>query len=104
MGRRFFLADDVNEENQHPAQHRQHDTEQFAIGECFRFAGVEVALIDHEFHHYCQRWARRYMRRKLRRRLPSAVAPPVAARPDVPLSKTRVRLFKGRKLARIGLR
>ena len=83
---------------------RQHDTEQFAIGECFRFAGVEVALIDHEFHHYCQRWARRYMRRKLRRRLPSATAPPVAARPDVPLSKTRVRLFKGRKLARIGLR
>lgn len=86
------------------AKLHRHDIEQFAIGECFRFAGVEVALIDHEFHHYCQRWAKRYMRRRLRRRLPSAIAPPVAARPDVPLSKTRVRLFKGRTLARLGLR
>jgi hypothetical protein len=86
------------------AKLHRHDIEQFAIGECFRLAHVEVALIDRELEHYCSHWARRYMRRKLRRRLPSAVAPPVAARPDVPLSKTRVRLFKGRKLARIGLR
>jgi len=86
------------------AKLHRHDIEQFAIGECFRLARVEVALIDRELEHYCSHWARRYMRRKLRRRLPSAVAPPVAARPDVPLSKTRVRLFKGRKLARIGLR
>jgi hypothetical protein len=40
----------------------------------------------------------------MRRRLPSAFAQPVAARPDISLSKTRVRLFKGRKLARLGLR
>jgi len=81
-----------------------HDIEQLAIGECFRAAGVEVALIDRELEHYCSHWAKRYMRRRLRRRLPSAFAPPVAARPDIPLSKTRVRLFKGRKLARLGLR
>jgi len=82
----------------------RHDIEQFAIGECFRFAGVKVALIDREFEHYCSHWAKRYMRRRLRRRLPSTVAAPVAARPDIPLSKTRVRLFKGRNLARLGLR
>jgi hypothetical protein len=82
----------------------RHDIEQFAVGECFRTAGVKVALIDRELEHYCAHWAKRYMRRRLRRRLPSTVAPPVAARPDVPLSKTRVRLFKGRKLARLGLR
>jgi hypothetical protein len=82
----------------------RHDIEQFAVGECFRVAGVKVALIDRELEHYCSHWAKRYMRRRLRRRLPSAVAPPVAARPDVPLSKTRVRLFKGLKLARLGLR
>ena len=82
----------------------RHDIEQFAVGECFRLAGVELALIDREFEHYCSHWAKRYMRRRLRRRLPSAVALPIAARPDIPLSKTRVRLFKGRNLARIGLR
>jgi hypothetical protein len=82
----------------------RHDIEQFAIGECFRLAGVELALIDRELEHYCSHWAKRYMRRRLRRRLPSAVALPIAARPDIPLSKTRVRLFKGRNLACIGLR
>lgn len=82
----------------------RHDIEQFAIGECFRFAGVKVALIDRELEHYCQHWTKRYMRRRLRRRFPSTVAPPVAAPPDIPLSKTRVRLFKGRNLARLGLR
>ncbi|MGA2491942.1 MAG: hypothetical protein ABSF67_03205 [Roseiarcus sp.] len=86
------------------AKLHRHDIEQFAIGECFRLAGVRVALIHRELEHYCSHWAKRYMRRRLRRRLPSAMAPPVAARPDVPLSKTRVRLFKGRNLARIGLR
>ena len=86
------------------AKLHRHDIEQFAIGECFRFAGVKVALIDREFEHYCSHWAKRYMRRRLRRRLPSTVAAPVAARPDIPLSKTRVRLFKGRNLARLGLR
>jgi hypothetical protein len=83
---------------------RTHDIEQLAIGECFRVAGVEVVLIDRALEHYCTHWAKRYMRRRLRRRLPSADAPPVAARPDIPISKTRVRLFKGRKLARLALR
>ena len=82
----------------------RHDIEQFAVGECFRIAGVKVALIDRELEHYCAHWAKRYMRRRLRRRLPSAIVPPVAARPDVSLSKMRVRLFKGRKPARLGLR
>jgi hypothetical protein len=82
----------------------RHDIEQFAIGECFRLAGVELALIDRELEHYCSHWAKRYMRRRLRSRLPSAVALPIAARPDIPLSKTRVRLFKGGNLACIGLR
>jgi hypothetical protein len=86
------------------AKLHRHDIEQFAIGECFRFGGVNLTLIDREFEHYCSHWAKRYMRRRLRRRLPSTVAAPVAARPDVPLSKTRVRLFKGRNLARLGLR
>jgi hypothetical protein len=81
-----------------------HDIEQFAVSECFRLAGVKVALIDRELEHYCQHWAKRYMRRRLRRRLPTVDPRPVAARPDIPLSKTRVRLFKGRKLARLGLR
>jgi hypothetical protein len=82
----------------------RHDIEQFAIGECFRAAGVEVALIDRELTHYCHHWAKRYMRRRLRRRLPSADAPPVAARPDIPLSKARTRLFKARALARLAWR
>jgi hypothetical protein len=82
----------------------RHDIEQLAVGECFRAAGVKLALIDRELEHYCTHWGKRYMRRRLRRRLPSAYAQPVAARPDIPLSKTRVRLFKGRKLARLGLR
>lgn len=82
----------------------KHDIEQFVIGECFRLAGVELALIDRELEHYCPHWTKRYMRRRLRRRLPIAGAPPVAARPDIPASKTRVRLFKGAKLARLGLR
>jgi hypothetical protein len=86
------------------AKLHRHDIEQFAIGECFRFGGVNLTLIDREFEHYCSHWAKRYMRRRLRRRLPSTVAAPVAARPDIPLSKTRVRLFKGRNLARLGLR
>jgi len=82
----------------------RHDIEQFAIGECFRFAGVKLALIDRELQHYCQYWSKRYMRRMLRRRGPSPDAPPAAARPSIPLSKARVRLFKGGKLARLGLR
>jgi len=86
------------------AKLHRHDIEQFAIGECLRFGGVKIALIDREFEHYCSHWAKRYMRRRLRRRLPSTVAAPVAARPDIPLSKTRVRLFKGSNLARLGLR
>ena len=82
----------------------RHDIEQFAIGECFRTADVEVALIDRELTHYCHRWAKRYMRRRLRRRLPSTDAPPVATRPDIPLSKALTRLFKARALARLAWR
>ncbi|MGA2494186.1 MAG: hypothetical protein ABSF67_14760 [Roseiarcus sp.] len=81
-----------------------HDIEQLAIGECFRTAGVAVALIDRELTHYCAHWARRYMRRRLRRRLPSPDAPPIAARADIPLNKARTRLFKARSIARLAWR
>jgi hypothetical protein len=86
------------------AKLNRHDIEQFAVGECFRTAGVEVALIDRELTHYCHHWAKRYMRRRLRRRMPSIGAPPVAIRPDIPLSKTRTRQFKVRVLARLAWR
>jgi hypothetical protein len=73
----------------------QHDIEQFAIGECLRFGGVPIALIDREFVHYFPRWSKRYMRRRLRARAPGE---------RIPFGKTRVRLFKGRTLARLGWR
>ena len=63
----------------------RHDIEQFAIAECLRLGGVNIALIDDVFEHYCPRWSRRFMRRRLRRR---------AAGQRVAYSKTRVRLFK----------
>jgi hypothetical protein len=81
----------------------RHDIEQFAVGECFRVAGVKLALIDREFEHYCQHWSKRYMRRMLRRYGPSPGAPPAAARASIGFSKTRVRAFKGGKLAKLGL-
>jgi hypothetical protein len=82
----------------------RHDIEQFAVAECFRLAGVKVALIEREFEHYCQHWTKRYMRRLLRRQGPSPDAPPNAARPSIDPSKSRVRLFKRMKQAQLALR
>jgi hypothetical protein len=86
------------------AKLHRHDIEQFAVAECFRVAGVKVALIEREFEHYCQHWSKRYMRRMLRRYGPSPDVVPVAARASIGFSKTRVRLFKGGKRARLALR
>ncbi|MBV8664374.1 MAG: hypothetical protein JO107_14875, partial [Hyphomicrobiales bacterium] len=82
----------------------RHDVEQFAIAEAFRIAGVPIKLIDREFEHYCPRWSKRYMRRRLRRHARSDAAERGGARPSVPFCKTRVRLFKGLSLLRLGLR
>ena len=82
----------------------RHDVEQFAIAEAFRIAGVPVELIDREFEHYCPRWSKRYMRRRLRRHGRSKAAELSGARPSIPFCKTRVRLFKGRSLLRLGVR
>ncbi len=64
---------------------KRHDIDQFCVSETFRLGGINVALIDDVFEHYCQRWSKRYMRRRLRRRAPGE---------RIPYSKTRVRLFK----------
>ena len=82
----------------------RHDVEQFAVAEAFRIAGVPIELINREFEHYCPRWSKRYMRRRLRRHRRSEAAERGGARPSVPFCKTRVRLFKGRSLLRLGLR
>jgi hypothetical protein len=74
---------------------RKHDIEQFALAETLRLGGVNIALIDDAFVHYCARWARRYMRRRLRVR---------AAGARVPFSKTRVRGFKGYWTLRLAMR
>lgn len=82
----------------------RHDLEQFAVAEAFRVAGVPVRLIEREFEHYCPRWSKRYMRRRLRRHRRSPAAEREGARPSIPFSKARVRLFKGRWLAELGIR
>ncbi len=74
---------------------RKHDVEQFALAETLRLGGVEIALIDRTFEHYCPRWARRYMRRRLRRRASGA---------GIPYSKARVRLFKAYWTLRLAMR
>ena len=73
----------------------RHDIEQFAVAEALRLGGVEIALIDKTFEHYCPRWSRRYMRRRLRRRAPGET---------IPFSKTRVRLFKATWTLRLAMR
>jgi len=82
----------------------RHDLEQFAVAEGFRLAGAPVQLIDREFEHYCPRWSKRYMRRQLRRYRGSPSEERGGARPPVPFSKTRVRLFKGRWFLELALR
>jgi hypothetical protein len=73
----------------------KHDIEQFALAETLRLGGVEIALIDKTFEHYCPRWARRYMRRRLRARAPGAC---------IPYNKARVRLFKAYWTLRLAMR
>jgi hypothetical protein len=74
---------------------RRHDVDQFSVSETFRLAGVEVALIDDVFEHYCPRWSKRYMRRRLRRRAPGE---------RIAFSKMRVRLFKAYWTLRLAMR
>ena len=73
----------------------KHDVEQFAMAETLRLGGVEIALIDRTFVHYCPRWSRRYMRRRLRARAPGAA---------IALSKARVRAFKAYWTLRLAMR
>ncbi len=82
----------------------RHDLEQFAIAEGFRLGGVPIQMIDCEFEHYCPRWSKRYMRRQLRRYLRSPGQARGGARPYIPFNKTRVRLFKGRRLLKLAIR
>ena len=77
---------------------QRHTIEQFSFCECFRLGGVPIRPIDRNFEHYCPRWSKRYMRRKLRARAAMSADAPI------PFSKTRVRLFEGRALMRLGLR
>lgn len=74
---------------------RKHDIEQFALGQTLRLGGVDIALIDDVFVHYCARWARRYMRRRLRARRPGE---------RIAFSKARVRLFKASWTLRLAMR
>ena len=73
----------------------RHDIEQFAVAETLRLGGVEIALIDDAFVHYCARWSRRYMRRRLRLRRPGE---------RIPYTKARVRLFKTYWTLRLAMR
>ena len=73
----------------------KHDIEQFAIAETLRVGGVEIALIDDVFVHYCARWSRRYMRRALRGRKPGS---------RIAFGKARVRLFKASWTLRLAMR
>jgi hypothetical protein len=82
----------------------RHDLEQFAVAESFRLGGVPIQLINREFVHYCPRWSKRYMRRQLRRYRKSFVEARRAARPSIPFSKARVRMFKGVSLLKLALR
>lgn len=82
----------------------RHDLEQFAVAEAFRLGGVPIQLIDREFEHYCPRWSKRYMRRQLRRYRRSPAERRAGARPSIPFSKIRVRLFKGRSLLKLAIR
>jgi hypothetical protein len=82
----------------------RHDLEQFAIAESFRIAAVPVRLINRKFEHYCPRWSKRYMRRRLRRHRPPPGAARSGARASIPFSKTRVRLFKFHRLAKLAFR
>lgn len=82
----------------------RHDLEQFVVAEGFRLGGVPIQLIHREFEHYCPRWSKRYMRRQLRRYRRSPAEARGGARPSIPFSKTRVRLFKGRSLLKLAIR
>jgi hypothetical protein len=71
------------------------DLEQFSATETFRLHGVRITPVFQKIHHYHSRWTRKYILWQLARGPKIDFSIPRIRRPDIPVNKTIVRLFKG---------
>lgn len=71
------------------------DIDQFAATETFRLHDVRITPVFQKIHHYHSRWTRKYILWQLGRGPKIDFSIPRIRRPDIPVNKTIVRLFKG---------
>ena len=70
------------------------DIDQFAATETFRLHGVRITPVFQKIHHYHSRWTRKYILWQLGRGPKRDFGAPRVRRPDIPVNKTIVRLYK----------
>jgi hypothetical protein len=76
------------------------DIDQFAATETFRLHGVKITPVFQKIHHYHSRWTRKYIHWQLSRGPKRDFNLPRIRRPDIPVNKSLVRLFKAWTLSK----
>lgn len=74
------------------------DIDQFAATETFRLHDVKITPVFQKIHHYHSRWTRKYILWQLGRGPARDFGIPRIRRPDIPVNKTIVRLYKAFRL------